>query len=223
MSYGIYIAQVVEPAANGDDRLRVRVLPQMQNTVTLPDENCPKWSFFFRDEFYTGMQTILGEQVANDYVWVICNDDFSVGYILGVANYTTYSNDATLYQQKSIPTDLKDIISKSIATIRGEEYAFKNLKVTFWNKDSIHLIEKSTGGKIIAFRNGTFYVMRHSEFVVSIGETKFTMNSTGVSFTGASIKLESKDVTLGKGELSSVLVTSGKTGADAKASEFVRA
>ena len=47
MSYGIYIAQVVGVANSGDDRLQVRVLPQMQNYMTLPDDQCPKWSFFF--------------------------------------------------------------------------------------------------------------------------------------------------------------------------------
>ena len=214
MSYGIYIAQVVGVANSGDDRLQVRVLPQMQNYMTLPDDQCPKWSFFFRDEFYTGTGA------ANDYVWVICNDDFSVGYILGAANYTTYSSESTLYKQKSIPSDLTKVIKESIATLRGEQYSFKNLKVTFWNNDSIHFIERSTGGSIIAFRNGTLYIARPDEFAIVMGETKFTMSKQkGISLSGTSIKLGSNDVFIGNKADGKILVTTGVTGNDARASD----
>ena len=214
MSYGIYIAQVVGVANSGDDRLQVRVLPQMQNYMTLPDDQCPKWSFFFRDEFYTGTGA------ANDYVWVICNDDFSVGYILGAANYTTYSSESTLYKQKSIPSDLTKAIKESIATLRGEQYSFKNLKVTFWNNDSIHFIERSTGGSIIAFRNGTLYIARPDEFAIVMGETKFTMSKQkGISLSGTSIKLGSNDVFIGNKADGKILVTTGMTGNDARASD----
>ena len=214
MSYGIYIAQVVGVANSGDDRLQVRVLPQMQNYMTLPDDQCPKWSFFFRDEFYTGTGA------ANDYVWVICNDDFSVGYILGAANYTTYSSESTLYKQKSIPSDLTKAIQESIATLRGEQYSFKNLKVTFWNNDSIHFIERSTGGSIIAFRNGTLYIARPDEFAIVMGETKFTMSKQkGISLSGTSIKLGSNDVFIGNKADGKILVTTGVTGNDARASD----
>ena len=214
MSYGIYIAQVVGVANSGDDRLQVRVLPQMQNYMTLPDDQCPKWSFFFRDEFYTGTGA------ANDYVWVICNDDFSVGYILGAANYTTYPSESTLYKQKSIPSDLTKAIKESIATLRGEQYSFKNLKVTFWNNDSIHFIERSTGGSIIAFRNGTLYIARPDEFAIVMGETKFTMSKQkGISLSGTSIKLGSNDVFIGNKADGKILVTTGVTGNDARASD----
>lgn len=214
MSYGIYIAQVVGVANSGDDRLQVRVLPQMQNYMTLPDDQCPKWSFFFRDEFYTGTGA------ANDYVWVICNDDFSVGYILGAANYTTYSSESTLYKQKSIPSDLTKAIKESIATLRGEQYSFKNLKVTFWNNDSVHFIERSTGGSIIAFRNGTLYIARPDEFAIVMGETKFTMSKQkGISLSGTSIKLGSNDVFIGNKADGRILVTTGVTGNDARASD----
>lgn len=214
MSYGIYIAQVVGVANSGDDRLQVRVLPQMQNYMTLPDDQCPKWSFFFRDEFYTGTGA------ANDYVWVICNDDFSVGYILGAANYTTYSSESTFYKQKSIPSDLTKAIKESIATLRGEQYSFKNLKVTFWNNDSIHFIERSTGGSIIAFRNGTLYIARPDEFAIVMGETKFTMSKQkGISLSGTSIKLGSNDVFIGNKADGKILVTTGVTGNDARASD----
>lgn len=214
MSYGIYIAQVVGVANSGDDRLQVRVLPQMQNYMTLPDDQCPKWSFFFRDEFYTGTGA------ANDYVWVICNDDFSVGYILGAANYTTYSSESTLYKQKSIPSDLTKAIKESIATLRGEQYSFKNLKVTFWNNDSVHFIERSTGGSIIAFRNGTLYIARPDEFAIVMGETKFTMSKQkGISLSGTSIKLGSNDVFIGNKADGKILVTTGVTGNDARASD----
>lgn len=214
MSYGIYIAQVVGVANSGDDRLQVRVLPQMQNYMTLPDDQCPKWSFFFRDEFYTGTGA------ANDYVWVICNDDFSVGYILGAANYATYSSESTLYKQKSIPSDLTKAIKESIATLRGEQYSFKNLKVTFWNNDSIHFIERSTGGSIIAFRNGTLYIARPDEFAIVMGETKFTMSKQkGISLSGTSIKLGSNDVFIGNKADGKILVTTGVTGNDARASD----
>ena len=81
MSYGLYIAKVVGAAVDGDDRLQIRILPQMHNTFAIPDSKCPRWPFFFREEFFTGTGA------SDEYVWVVCNDDFSVGYISCVDGY----------------------------------------------------------------------------------------------------------------------------------------
>ena len=213
MSYGLYIAKVVGAAVDGDDRLQIRILPQMHNTFAIPDSKCPRWPFFFREECFTGTGA------SDEYVWVVCNDDFSVGYILGMANFNTYSTDNSLFKDKSIPLDLKNAIKESITSLKGESFKFENLKITYWDENSIHFVERNTGGAIMAFRSGALYIARPEEFGIYLGDSKFTVNSNGISFTGPSINLDSENVHLGKNSDAKVLVTTGVSGNDARASE----
>ena len=51
MAYSFYVAEIVEASTIDDNRLRIRVLPYMEG---IPNEKCPCWPSFFRDELYTG-------------------------------------------------------------------------------------------------------------------------------------------------------------------------
>lgn len=211
MNYGLYIAKVV--GVGDDDRLQVRVLPHMGNSNDIPDEQCPRWSSFFRERLFSGTAA------SNEYVWVICNEEFTAGYVLGLANYTTYIGDDSSYKEKAIPSDLKDIASNALVSLQAEKLNFNNIDVTFWNADSIHFVERSSGGSIIAFRNGSLYVARPDEFIIALPNSKFIMNSNGISFSGASINLGSDNVHLGNDADANVLVTTGADGSDARASK----
>ena len=235
MSSNLYLARVVgecctfldddKKISKIDTRLQVKILPQMED---IADTECPKWPFFFKDEVFTGK--------ADDLVWCISDDDFNIGYVLGPANYNTYCdedydttnnpfNNDKIYL--SFPGDLLNNISTSEFYPAQEGISFNNIKVTYWDKDCIHFVERSTGGSIIAYSSGSFLIMRPSRFMVHIGsQTKgstFSIDSGGISLNGASLKLAGDYVGLGTNPTAGVLITNGKGGEGAIVSEAVKA
>ena len=229
-NYGFHVAKVVSTATITDNRLQVKVLPYMDG---IDDDKCPVWSSFFKDGLYTGQ--------VGDYVWVICDDEYSVGYVFGMANYTTYSDVTTLdgdsiYQTStdgislSIPQDLRENITTSAKNLgllgSDETLSLSNTKVTYWDDNCIHYIEKNTGGSVQAYRNGTLYIFRPDVVIIKIGNTVFRMNGTNISFKSGDegeIQLQSPKVGLGKNPTNNVLINSAGSGVGAIPSEWVKA
>lgn len=223
MSYSFYIAKIIDTSTINDNRLKVRVLPYM-DSAGIKDDECPLYPSFFRDEEYTGK---IGE-----YVWVIANEDFSVGYIFGLANYNTYSDISTIEgnsifetsadgENLSIPKTLRENISDNFSKEFGRGLSLENTKITYWDDNCIHYIERSTGGKVIAYRNGTFYIFRPDEFIVRIGSTKIKIDSEHFSTSSGNINLQSDYVGLGKKPSQNVLVNDGGSGVSAIKSDSV--
>lgn len=224
MSYGIYIAKVVGVSTETDDRLQVRVLPQMDDN-SIPDNKCPLWPYFFKNETFTGKN--------NELVWVICDEEFSSGYILGIANYNTvvendyvsgkvYSNDSK-NTNFSIPKDLKKSFSNYVLSLTGTSLDYNNVRVTYWSDSCIHLLERSTGGTIIAFSIGTVFVLRPNCCLFSIGGNTLMIDDKGISMKGDKINLQSANVNLGDNPTGSVAVTLSSTDTAIVASKYVKA
>lgn len=224
MSYGLYIAKIVGVSTQSDSRLQLQILPQMSSLDT---SICPKWPFFFKDELFTGKY--------GDLVWCICDDSFNNGFVLGLANFGAYGEDyyetCNLGSQKiplSLPyEDLQEKISSTSVELLGQRISFQDIKITHWNETSIHFIERSTGGFIIAYAVGSLLVMRPSEFFIHIGTgstgPSLKMNSEGISMVGDSIKLQSEEVNLGKNPIGGVMVTNGASAEGALVSSYVKA
>lgn len=213
MDYGLYLATVVDATTN-DHRLGIKITPQMDS---IDSSQCLRWPSFFKDEMTLA--------AVGDLVWVICNNDFSLGYVLGVASLNTYRGES--FEEYSIPKDLKDKISENLQQIQLGAFTIANAKVEFWNETSIHFVERETGGKIIAFNNGTLYIFRPNEFIVKIGNDdkniiKLTKDGFSV-FSAAGIKLGSDLVTLGNNPLGNVLVNTGNESSTAYTSKSVQA
>lgn len=208
MEYELYQAKVVS-ISRKDNRVGVQVLPFMKN---ISAEDCPIWSWFFRDELHLCKE--------EDLVWVVCDSEFSNGYVLGLVNYTTYRDES--FQEYSIPEALKDKASTALKKIKATSFDFTDLKVTFWNETSIHFVERSTGGSIIAYKSGTLYIMRPDEFLIKIGDSLLKLDSQGVNLSSLSVKIQG-DVSLGNNPEGSVLVTAGSSSEGAIVSTSVRA
>lgn len=213
MSYGLYLAKVIGAAKKDDLRVQIRVVPQMNG---IPQGMCPRWPYFFKEQGLVGS--------TGDLVWVICNDDFSLGYILGTANYNTYVEDPD-FSKYSLSTELQESVTTSFGELGLNKFSFTDLKVTYWNNDCIHMIEKSSGGVIYAYRNGTLFVFRNNEFIVKIKNgSRLSITETGISMTApTSVAIDSPDVGLGKNPQRHVVVTSGSADKVTSTSNFVRA
>ncbi len=227
MNYGFYTAQVVESATVDDNRLRVRILPQMKD---VDSSLCPVYPSFFRDSLYTGK--------VGDLVWVICDDEFSMGYVFGRANYNTYPDRTVMDGESSyrkgpngeilsIPSDLRDSINRSVSELEMKYLDMGNAKVTYWDKDCMHYIDRNTGSKVIAFRNGSFYIMGPDRFVMKVGGSVIKIESGTVSISaegsgeGKGIKLQSGYVGLGMNPSNNVMINDVDSGNSAMLSEYV--
>ena len=210
MNYGLYTAIVVKTSLD-DNRLQVKILPQMMD---IAPEDCPLWPYFFKDELLIPNE--------GDLVWVICNNDFSNGYILGLANYSTYKENS--FVKYSIPKGLKEAINNVEVELKASKLSFTNLKVIFWNNHCIHFIERSTGRVIYAFNNGTIYKFGPDEFSISLkGKSLFRINGEDTSINSSSVKIQSPDVELGNNPTRNVLITLGSESGNAEPSKYVKA
>lgn len=223
-NFGFHVAKVVETATMTDNRLQVKILPYMQD---IDDEKCPYFPYFFRDEMYTGNK--------GDYVWVICDDEFTTGYVFGLANYNTYSDFATnesgesIFNKSveginlSIPEDLRSEISNQSSKVMTSSLSLLNTKVDYWDNDCIHYVERSNGGRVIAYRNGTMYVFRPNEMILKIGTCVIKLDSESISMVSPDIKVQGDRVGLGKNPTAKVLINEAGTGMGAIPSSYVEA
>lgn len=224
MAYNIYIGRVVGTSNAGDDRLQVRILPYMENT-NIPDDKCPLWPYFFKGQTFTSKY--------GEFIWTIADDEFSSGYVLGPANYNTlvenkFTSGKVLDSDKkdinfSIPSELRDNLSNFSVKLIGETLEFNNVQVTFWSDSCIHMIEKNTGGFVIAYSNGTMYIMRSDVCLFYVGGTKIMLNSKGLSMSSKEIKLQSESVMLGNNPVANVMITQSSTDTAPIASKYVKA
>lgn len=224
MEYGFYLGEIVDVAQPKDNRLGIRILPHMAD---IDEGLCPLYPSFFKDSLYTGK--------TGELVWVVCSEDFSIGYVFGPANYTTYpdtleSEGNSVYEKTkdkinlSIPDSLTDAVSTSASKILGRYLNFSNVKVTYWDDNCIHYIERDSGGMIIAYKSGSFYIFRQNEMIIKIGPSVLKLNSDSLSAVAGSIALQSDYIGLGSGEsLSKVLITNGESAEGAYTSKSVHA
>lgn len=223
----LYLAKIVGCGKEGDNRLQIRVLPYMDDSTEIGDDQCPKWPFFFKDELYIGTY--------GELVWCIGDDHFNVGYVLGPANY--YTNYSSSYStatknnkevilspsQEKLLSTISNNITKVGASNMGAEssdnFSMNNMKVTFWSDSCIHFIDRDNGGFIIAYSSGSLLVMTPFEFFVHINTESgkpesgptLKLDSNGISTVGESIKLQSEDIGLGKNPMGNILTTEGTT------------
>ena len=101
MNCEIYLAEVVGAATAGNTRLQIRVIPDMQD---IPVGKCPVWPSFFKDKIFW---LPVGSKV-----WVICNKEFTLGYILGEANETTLNTGLGVFEENSVSKNFLNDINK---------------------------------------------------------------------------------------------------------------
>jgi len=203
MQYGVHIAEIVGIAGDNNFRMKVRVLPHMSE---ISDDYLPIWPNFFKGKGITGK---VGE-----LVWCLTNEEFTMGYILGMVAAYTYSGS---YADDSIPKTLLDRLDDIQVDLSGKLLNYRNIEVTFWNQTSVHFVERETGTSIIAFATGSLHIMKDEEFMVAIGDGKsettsmIKMTADEIVFSSKNIRLQGS-IKLGNNPQGKVLVTPGVLG-----------
>lgn len=200
-----------------ESRIKVRILPQMEN---IDDALCPYYPFFFKDKCVYANK--------GEYYWVISNEEFTCGYVLGLANYNQYNSSDDFYKINSVQlspnTDLMEIFQNSVKNIDiSIPHSLSNSNIEFWNDSSIHFVNKKTGEKTILFSNGNFYSFGAEEFTVKIGENILALNNNGIQFKNKSnIKLDCEQVLLGNNAVYNALMTNGSSSEGSIVSSHVK-
>jgi len=198
-SLHIYRARVVTKMEPGDDRLRVRIIPHMIDIDK--KEALPKYPAFFKGQVITSKTEDVDKKEA-EYVWVAALPDFTVGFVLGLANSyeTTSSKFSQSYNYKDM---LQGLIQRGVA---NSDMKYEDLLVQFWNPDYMEFINIRSGEKFWIQGNGTMIAMTKNQIYMRVGaesidNSKFSairMSREEISFVTKRFKIKAADISLGQ-------------------------
>ena len=216
MNCEIYLAEVVGTATAGNTRLQVRVIPNMRD---IPAEKCPVWPSFFKDKIFW--------LSAGSKVWVICNEDFTLGYILGEANETTLNVGSGAFEENSVSKNFVKTINKdsrSYFKSTRKDIDPSNSIVTYWDENCVHFVSKKDGSLTVSYSNGAILRASKSSMYMSVGSSVLNIDESGIALKANKISLSSPDVQLGNSNQGYVMVSGGSsTGKNAVQSTCVQA
>jgi hypothetical protein len=187
----IYKARIVSKPEPGDDRLQVRIIPHM---VDIPEKDLlPTWPPFFRGQVIVGKTEAIDQKNA-DYVWCAALPDFSVGFILGLANtYEGQDKYAHSYNYKDLVQSLmkRGVVSSTMN--------YKDLYVQYWTDDYLEMVNFRTGDKFIIQSNGNMIVMEQNQIYLRVGsgdssETADNPNAAVPPFSA--IRMSRKEISI---------------------------
>lgn len=160
----IYRARIVSKPDPGDDRLQVRIVPHMadiQETNLLP-----YFPPFFRGQVITG-KTENVDQKAADYVWVAALPDFSMGFIIGLANSYEDSGATSKFTQSYDFRAVHQALSRR--GVLPDYLDYKNLYVQYWTDSYLEMVDFRKGDKYIIQSNGNMIVMEMNQIYMRVG------------------------------------------------------
>jgi len=129
MNYQLKIAKIIEPRILVGDVVynlfRLRILPDMSDIPETQNELLPVFPNFFKQN-NTAYQK-------DDIVWVVCNEDFQVGFILGLAQPPAGDNISSFIdvinkaeEEAGQPFVVSGINDITVVNISGSSLLFTN-------------------------------------------------------------------------------------------------
>jgi len=160
----IYRARVVSKPDPGDDRLQVRIMPHMADIMET--SLLPYYPPFFKGQVVVG-KTESADQKAADYVWVAALPDFTLGFVIGLANSYEKSDPAGKFTQSY---DYKSVASGlSKRSLIPSYLDYKNLHVQYWTDNYLEMVDFRHGDKYIIQSNGNMIVMQMNQIFMRVG------------------------------------------------------
>lgn len=159
----------------GDDRLQVRIMPQMA-ALPNPSRYLPKFPPFFQGQIITGRTEIKEGQLA-DFVWVAALPDFSVGYVLGLAN--GYGRAYEVMQNSlNFTSVLQGLINRGIAS---GDLDYKNIQVLHRSQNHLDMVDTVNGDRFTMLSNGTIFSITRNQIYMRVGTPDTTQGRNDFS------------------------------------------
>jgi len=205
MSWNIYKATVMSQASLKDPRVIVKIMTSMDDIDDI--SVLPRFPAFFADQF-------LNYPVGSA-VWCLSNDDFDLGYVLGLTNvFSEAITDYTSYSR--LESSFDSLIGKAVDGVDIGIPKFRNLVFSHVDQNLIEAFDTETGSKIIYHSTGSCFVigpygisMAYGKGLISLTKNK-SSGKEQIVLSADSIRLNGK-VSLGTGDKQSyVLGTSSK-------------
>ncbi len=200
------LGRVEGVASKSDNRLSIRVLPELDGVDV---EYLPRWPNFFRTKQITGT---VGETV-----WVICNKELTVGYVLGTSNYFPWTGS---FKDESISENLWEEFAQVYLDTRGRILNYADLEITFWNQAAIHFIQRSSGASWIIQSSGILHQVGPEDVFISVGNSILQITDDEISLSAKTIRL-GREIRLGTNPTGKVLKVPGKLGRNGEPSKDV--
>jgi|GEM_PF-6964483 len=207
-----YKAKIYDYCGPYDDRLQVRILPQMVNLADSECGNLPCFPPFFKGQVIMG-KTEKDDGYDNaDYVYCVAVPDFTYGYVLGKSNFFESSSVSVKMGDSYNYKAVENFLDKMQVSFSELEY--QNICVqSYTTGDSgmmIDFFNYKTGEKVIMLTSGTIVTIQHSKVFIRVGTpAKPTGSSTkpysivDITPTAINIKtpnliIDAKHISLGK-------------------------
>jgi hypothetical protein len=171
----------------GDDRLKLLILPELQNVS--PDEyhDLPIYPPFIKGTVITG-RDMLNDGHNAEFVWVICTPDLSVGYVLGKSNPFADMNDPARtkfrehsYNYHSIKTFLQN------RQALPENFDYHRLMVINWvateDGGMLNCYNYITGDWVLLNTSGTIITVQQQQIYMRCGTPPNPVESGPAAFS----------------------------------------
>lgn len=230
MGLHIYRARVHALGDVNDDRLQVRIMPYMADYPDTESDNLPRYPCMFKGTVINCFTELNPNKDTGlpDWVFVAATEDFTVGYVIGVANQFYTSND-TPYVDSYGYKYIQNFISS-----RGLDTSFVNYDemvvekwITTQDGGMIEMYNYKTGEKYLINSSGTCIIMQFDRIYMRVGNptgidnnglkkistsgkfSQIEMTATSIDFKTDLFNVDAKNVVLGHHGLSVVGTTAG--------------
>ena len=202
----LYKARVYDSMSNGDDRLKVRILPFMADLDGNDLDYLPIYPPLFKGQapkYYTEINP-NPDTKSGDLIWVIANYDFTFGYVLGPANvFGEYSKAMVGSWNYEESLQVAERNSSEVS-----EMNYSDLSVTLQNPNNtlVEFMSIKTGAKWIMNSYGSMIFIGDDSIVltarngVGTGNRQYSqinMRSTGIQIITPVIEFSAQKIVLG--------------------------
>lgn len=244
LSLHLYRARVVSLGKKGDDRIKVRIMPYMADYPSTEDSYLPMYPMMFKGQVLTCFTEKDPNKQTNepDWVFVAATEDFTVGYVVGLANqFYTCSSDTKYLDSYGYDYIQSFISSRGLDT---SHINYDELVIEKWcsydggspengQGGFVEMYNYRTGEKYIINSSGTCFIMQFDKIYMRVGSpsgTKTTGTDTQkfsqiqitadeISFKSDLFNVDAKKVVLGHHGLN-VVGTTGSMGASMEGVDF---
>lgn len=167
MDLKLHRARLYSLGKNGDDRATVRIWPEMADYGEDKASLLPKYAPFKKGTAIVGKTEVEDGTTNADFCWVVCSEDFEIGYIVDLASYQgdqtskKYSGSYAFNKAKSFTQKLRAMTNRIVYT---------NIRV-------LYSTQGDNGSMIMMtnFRTGDFYMILSSGTSVMINKERIML------------------------------------------------